>query len=84
METLFVVLSLNIGRKSSKEIWPLQGFFTVSLLLADLYPVKTLALLWCQEFNLRIGGKIILWKSTIPFQDVSYCTSKHEKSFWEL
>ena len=19
-----------------------------------------------------------------PFQDVSYCTSKHEKSFWEL
>ena len=66
METLFVVLSLNIGRDSSKEIWPLQGFFTVSLLLADLYPVKTLALLWCLEFNLRIGGKMMEVNHTFP------------------
>ena len=40
METLFVVLSLNVRRGSSKEIWPLRRFFTVSLILADFNPVK--------------------------------------------
>ena len=26
IETLFLILSLNVGRGSSKEIWPLRGF----------------------------------------------------------
>ena len=38
-------------KESSKEIWLLQGFFTVSQLLVNLHPVKILALLWCQEFK---------------------------------
>ena len=42
METRFVVLSLIIGRVSSEEIWPFQGFVTVSLLLVDLHPEKIL------------------------------------------
>ena len=37
---LFVVLSLNVIRGSSKELWPLLEFLTVSLLLADLHPDK--------------------------------------------
>ena len=39
METLFMTLPLNVQRGSSEEIWPLQGFFTVSLLLMDLHLV---------------------------------------------
>ena len=49
METLFVVLSLIIGRVSSEEIWPFQGFVTVSLLLVDLHPKKILFFLKCQD-----------------------------------
>ena len=37
METLFVVLSLYVRRGTSKEIWPLRGFFTVSLIQGS-YP----------------------------------------------
>ena len=36
METLFVVLSLNVRRRSGEEIWPLQRFLKVSMILADL------------------------------------------------
>ena len=35
METLFVLLSLNIQREPSKDNWPLQGFFKVSQILAE-------------------------------------------------
>lgn len=41
----FVVLSLSIWGGSTKEIWPLQGFFTVSLLLVDLHLDKILLFL---------------------------------------
>ena len=51
METLFVVLSLNVRRVSSEEIWPLGGIFTESLILADFYPANNIILLFlrCQE-----------------------------------
>jgi len=49
METLFVVLSLIMRRESSEEIWPFQGFVTVSLLLVDLHPKKILLFLKCQD-----------------------------------
>lgn len=45
MKTLFLVLSLNARRRSSKEIWPWPGFFRVSLLLADLHRDKILLFL---------------------------------------
>lgn len=48
METLFMTLSLNVQRGSSKEIWPLQGFVTVSLLV-DLHPEKILLFIKCQD-----------------------------------
>ena len=33
--------SLNVRRGSSEQIWPLRGFFTVSMInvLADLHPL---------------------------------------------
>ena len=46
METLFVVLSLNVRWVSSEEIWPLGEFFTVSLLLADFHPANNVILLF--------------------------------------
>ena len=53
METLFVVLSLKVRRVSSEEIWPLGGFFTVSLLLVDIHPANNIILLFlrCQEMS---------------------------------
>ena len=38
----------------SVEIWPLRGFFTVSLILADLHPDKILPFCWCQECQICI------------------------------
>ena len=49
MKTLFVVLSLHVRRRSREEIWPLRGFFTVSLLHADLHLDKVLLFLKCEE-----------------------------------
>ena len=49
MKTLFVVLSLHVRRGSREEIWPLRGFFTVSLLHADLHLDKVLLFLKCEE-----------------------------------
>ena len=40
MKTFFGVIFLNGQRGSSKVIWPLRVFFTVSLILADFNPVK--------------------------------------------
>ena len=60
IETLFVVLSLIIRRVTSEEIWPLQGFVTVSLLLVDLHPKKILLFLKCQdcqEYIKNLGPK---------------------------
>ena len=37
METLFMVLSLNIQREPSEDDWPLQGFFKVSQILAEFF-----------------------------------------------
>ena len=56
METLFMVLSLNVQRGASEEIFALWGFFTVvSLLLADLHLIR------CPSFvgveNVRSGRK---------------------------
>ena len=56
METLFVVLSLNVRSGSSEEIWPLRGFFTVSLSHADLHPDKIL--LFLKYKNVRSVSKI--------------------------
>ena len=49
METLFVVLSLNVRRGSSEEIWPLGGFLKVLLPLTGLHPDKILLFLRCQK-----------------------------------
>ena len=49
MKPLFMVLYLNVRRGSSEEIWPLRGFFTVSLLLVDFHVDKILLFLTCQE-----------------------------------
>ena len=56
---MFLVLSLNVQKESSKEIWLLQGFFNPSPLLANLHPTKILPFLWCQEFKKCIenGGQ---------------------------
>ena len=56
METLFMTLLLNVQRGSSEEIWPLQGFFTVSLLLTSGSPPsdKLLLFLRCQECQMCI------------------------------
>ena len=55
METLFMVLSLNVQRGSSEEIFALWGFTAVSLLLADLHLIR------CPSFvgvkNVRSGRK---------------------------
>ena len=40
METFFGLFFLNVRSGSSEVIWPLQVFFTVSLILADFLPVK--------------------------------------------
>ena len=37
METLFMVLSLNVRREPSEDDWPLQGFFKVSQILAEFF-----------------------------------------------
>ena len=49
MKPLFMVLSLNVPRGSTEQIWPLGGFFTVSLLLVDFHLDKILLSLTCQE-----------------------------------
>ena len=49
MKPLFTVLSLNVRRGSTEEIWPLGGFFTVSLLLVDFDLDKILLFLTCEE-----------------------------------
>ena len=49
MKPLFMVLYLNLRRRSSEEIWPFRGLFTVSLLLVDFHVDKILLFLTCQE-----------------------------------
>ena len=35
MKTSFVLLSVIVRKESREEIWPLRGFFVVSLILVD-------------------------------------------------
>ena len=54
MKPLFMVLSLNVRRGSTEEIWPEKksksgGLFTVSLLLVDFHLDKIILFLTCEE-----------------------------------
>ena len=50
IETLFLVLSPNVGRESSKEIWSLRGIcFTISPILTGVHPHKIPLFPKCQE-----------------------------------
>ena len=53
METLFVVLSLNVQKESSEEIWTLHWFFTVSLFtgVSPTTPIKYLSFLGFKNVN---------------------------------
>ena len=74
METLFLVLSLNVPKESSKEIWLLQGFFTVSPLLANLHPAKILSFFGAKNLKSvsRIGGKMMEVNHTFPRYQLLY------------
>ena len=57
MKTLFLLLSPKLTKGAtavSVEIWPLRGFFTVSLILVDLHPDKIHPFCWCQECQICI------------------------------
>ena len=68
METLFVIVSLNLRRNSSKEIWLLRGFCTVSLLLADLHLLKYSLFFGVKNLKSvsRIAAKIMEVNHTFP------------------
>ena len=76
METSFMVLSLNVRRESSKEIWLLRGFFTVSLILVNLHPAT--AVKYSPFFGVnnlksvsRIGGKMMEVNHTMYLSKMS-------------
>ena len=81
METRFVVLSLIIGRVSSEEIWPFQGFVTVSLLLVDLHPEKILFFLKCQDCQECINNLGSKWRK-LRLQKLTF--EKINANFWNL
>ena len=58
----YYFLSLNGSQAKSQEIWPLRGFFTILMILAELHPDKVLLFRRCQQSVSRVSSQKKQWK----------------------